>query len=106
MQDNMDDFSHGLEVMDLSGKEIALFGCGDESMSDTFCNAVGELYSRLKDTGAKFVGAGFGTDGYSFDSSEADKDGHAVGLLIDNVNHPDLTQGRIEDWCRMVAAQE
>ncbi|WP_353937734.1 flavodoxin, partial [Paramuribaculum intestinale] len=106
MQDNMDDFSHGLEVMDLSGKEIALFGCGDESMSDTFCNAVGELYSRLKDTGAKFIGAGFGTDGYSFDSSEADKDGHAVGLLIDNVNHPDLTQGRIEDWCRMVAAQE
>ena len=89
MQDNMDDFSHGLEVMDLSGKEIALFGCGDESMSDTFNNAIG-----------------IGTDGYSFDSSEADKDGYAVGLLIDNVNHPDLTQGRIEDWCRMVAAQE
>lgn len=106
MQDNMDDFSRGLEVLDLKGKDIALFGCGDETMHDTFCNAVGELYSRLKDTGARFIGEGFGTEGYSFDHSKAEIDGNTLGLLIDNVNHQDLTESRIQAWCKTVVAQE
>ena len=82
-------------------------------MSDTFCNAVGELYSRLKDTGARRLSvlASEPTD-IALTVPEADKDGYAVGLLIDNVNHPDLTQGRIEigavwslrrNSCRLIA---
>ncbi len=106
MQDNMDDFSRGLDVLDLNGKDIALFGCGDETMNDTFCNAVGELYSRLKDTGARFIGQGFTTEGYVFDHSKAVVDGKSVGLLLDNVNHPDTVQSRIEAWCKTVAAEE
>lgn len=106
MQDNMDDFSRGLEVLDLNGKDIALFGCGDETMNDTFCNAVGELYSRLKDTGARFIGQEFTTEGYAFDHSKAVVDGQSVGLLLDNVNHPDTVQSRIEAWCKTVEAEE
>ena len=66
-------------------------------MTDTFCNAVGTLYSRLLPTGAEFVGF-FNTDGYDYDSTSAMVDGNIVGLLIDDVNHSDLTDRRIKQW--------
>lgn len=97
LQDDWYDFVAGLEELDLTGKEIALFGVGDESMSDTFCGAVGELYKRLKDTGAKFIGS-FPADVYDYNETEADVDGKIVGLLLDEVNKPELTDGRIEAW--------
>lgn len=46
LQDDMHDFLDGLAALDLSKKYVGLFGCGDESMSNTFCNAVGEMYHR------------------------------------------------------------
>lgn len=104
LQDDWYDFSAGLSELDLHGKKIALFGCGDETMSDTFCGAVGELYKRLKDTGAEFIGE-FDTIGYTFSESEAVReDGEAVGLLIDQVNHADLTDGRVAKWCEEIKA--
>ena len=59
------DFLAGARVLDLQGRKIAVFGCGDESMSDTFCDAVGELYDAMQDTGAEFIGR-FNADGYEF----------------------------------------
>ena len=44
MQEDMHDFLDGVAAMDLKGKKIALFGCGDDTMSETFCNGVGEMY--------------------------------------------------------------
>lgn len=99
----MDDFLRGLEVLDLRGKTVALFGDGDESMSDTFCSAVGEMYRRLRPTGATFTGA-FTSEPYDYTHSEAVADGPdnlgrlACGLLIDEVNRPDLTDDRITRW--------
>ena len=84
---------------DTSCKEIAIFGCGDENMSDSFCNAVGIIYRRLLQTGAKFIGD-FSTSGYSFEESKAkESSGMAVGLLIDETNHPELTRRKISEWC-------
>ncbi len=97
LQDDWSDFIAGLEVLDLSGKKIALFGCGDESMSDTFCNAVGELYRRLQQTGAVFIGS-YPVSCYTFDESSAVSGGVGVGLLLDNVNHSDLSSDRIKGW--------
>lgn len=98
MQDDWLDFIAALSAMDLSDKEIALFGEGDETMSDTFCNAVGELYDRLQATGARFIGS-FNVDGLEFDHSDAVKaPGQAVGLLLDDVNHADLTAPRVRAW--------
>lgn len=99
IQDDWEDFMAGLEVLDLSGKKVGLFGCGDESMSDTFCNGVGILYDRLKGSGAQFIG-GYGTVGYEFEESLAvSADAvEAVGLLIDDVNHSDTVDERIDGW--------
>lgn len=97
LQDDWYDFIAGLEVLDFKGKKIALFGCGDESMSDTFCNAVGELYRRLQSTGAEFIGF-YPATCYSFDSSSAVSEGIGVGLLLDNVNRPELSADRIKGW--------
>ena len=56
-----DDWYDGLKTLqgaDLSGKTIALFGCGDcSSYSDTFVGGMGELYNGIKDSGAKFIGS-------------------------------------------------
>lgn len=96
-----DDWYDGLKVLqgaDLSGKTIAIFGCGDcESYGDTFVSGMGELYNGLKDSGANFIGQ-VSTDGYSFSDSEAMIDGEFVGLALDEVNEDDKTDGRIDAW--------
>lgn len=103
LQDDFSDFLDGLAAVDLKGKRVAIFGCGDESMTDTFCNAVGTIYKRMQPTGATFVGS-FNTDGYEFDHSDAVVDGKAEGLLIDQVNHPEMTTERVKEWCAELKA--
>ena len=101
-----DDWYDGLRVLqdaDLSGKTIALFGCGDcESYGDTFVGGIGELYNGIKDRGATFIGA-VSTDGYTFDDSEAVVDGKFVGLPLDEVNEDDKTDARIDAWIELIS---
>lgn len=97
LQDDMHDYLDGVSALSLKGKKIALFGCGDENMTDTFCNGVGKMYRALQTTGAEFIGK-YNTEQYSFSHSDAVIDGEAVGLLIDNVNHELFTGTRIKDW--------
>ena len=104
LQDNMHDFLDGVGALSLSGKYAAVFGCGDESMSETFCNAVGEMYEVLVKTGATMVGQ-FNADAYDYDKSAADVDGTIVGLVLDNVNHDDLTQAKIDQWTAEIKRQ-
>lgn len=101
VEDDWYDILAGLSVIDLTDKKIALFGCGDETMSETFCNGVGQLYKEFSKTGAKFI-APFNTTGYHYNHSSADIDGMAVGLLLDEVNHPELTTGRIKEWVELI----
>ena len=45
LQDDWYDALKKMKTADLSGKEIALFGCGDsESYGDTFCDATRTIY--------------------------------------------------------------
>lgn len=98
MQDDWYDGVKVLQAANLSGKTVALFGCGDaESYGDTFCGGMGELYNSIKDSGATFVGQ-VSTDGYTFDDSEAVADGQFVGLPLDDVNEDDKTDERIDTW--------
>lgn len=102
LEDDWYDFVDGARALDLRGHRIALFGCGDETMTDSFCNAVGILYDKLKDTGATFVGE-FPADGYTFAHSDASHGDTMRGLVLDQVNHPELTPARLAAWTAIVA---
>ncbi len=103
LQDDWYDGLNTLQGADLSGKTIALFGCGDcASYSDTFVGGMGELYNGIKDSGARFIGA-VKTDGYTFDDSEALIDGKFIGLPLDDINEDDKTDTRIEAWVAAIS---
>lgn len=98
MQDDWYDGINVVKSANLSGKRVALFGCGDSaSYSDTFCGGMKELYDAAVAAGATVVGA-VSTDGYTFDDSDAVVDGQFVGLALDDVNEDDKTSERISSW--------
>ena len=101
LQDDWEDFLKILPAADLSGKKVALFGCGDSySYSDTFCDAIGKIYQAIKD---KTNVIGFTeTADYSFDSSEAVVDNQFVGLAIDEDNESNLSEQRIDNWIEKI----
>ena len=102
MQDEWYDGVKTLKKANISGKTIALFGCGVSACyGDTFCGGLGELYNELKDCGAKFVGS-VSTEDYDYSDSEAVKDGKFVGLVLDEVNEPDKTDSRIDAWVDVI----
>ncbi len=96
-----DDWYDGIKVIkstDLSGKTVALFGCGDSgSYPDTFVGGMAEIYNAVKTAGANVIGA-VSTEGYTFDDSESVVDGKFVGLALDEVNEDDKTDDRINTW--------
>ena len=102
-----DDWYDGLNVIkgaDLTGKTVALFGCGDSSSySDTFCGGMAEIYNAVKEKGASVVGAVDDSD-YSYDDSEAVIEGKFVGLALDNDNEEGKTAGRIDAWIKSIEA--
>lgn len=101
-----DDWYDGLKILqgaDLSGKTIAIFGCGDcSSYSDTFVGGMGELYNGIKDSGAQFIGS-VETSGYTYDDSEAVIDGKFIGLPLDEINEDDKTDARIDAWITQIS---
>lgn len=103
IQDDWYDGLKALKSSDISGKTIAIFGCGDSSSySDTFCGGMAEIYNTAKDGGAKVVGAVDASD-YTFDGSEAVIDGQFVGLALDNDNEEYKTAERIDKWIEAIA---
>lgn len=103
--DLQDDWYDGVEVIKstgLSGKTVAVFGCGDSNgFSTTYCDAMGQLYEAAKAAGATLVGA-VPTDGYTFDESTAVVDGVFVGLALDEDNESDKTDERIAAWTEQI----
>lgn len=102
LQDDWYDGINQLKGVGLSGKTVALFGCGDaESYPDTFCGGMKELYDAAKEAGANVL-EGVSTDGYTFDDSDAVVDGKFVGLALDDVNEDDKTEARIDAWLEAI----
>lgn len=98
LQDDWESFLPQLKRQDLSGKAVAVFGTGDSaSFGDSFCDAIGTIYTELKGTGCRFCGF-VSADGYTFDGSTALIDGGFVGLPIDELNEDDLTDSRLDSW--------
>ena len=91
-------FINELEEADLTGKVIALFGLGDHiRYPDHFVDAMGELYRIVNGKGVVPVGK-VDQSGYEFNDSGAVVDNMFVGLPIDEVFEPDLTDKRIREW--------
>lgn len=87
-----------LPDLDLKGKPVAVFGVGDQqSYSDYYCDAAGELYDLFEAKGCKMMGF-TSTDGYDHVSSKAERDGKFVGLMFDEDNQYDLSEDRAKAW--------
>ena len=87
-----------LPGLDLEGKKVAVFGCGDQqSYNDYYCDAAGELYDVFAAKGCKMYGM-TSTDGYGHLSSKAQRDGKFVGLMFDEDNQDDMSEDRAKAW--------
>ncbi|MBI9060437.1 MAG: flavodoxin [Marinilabiliaceae bacterium] len=102
LQDDFELFVDLLLTLDLSDKTIALFGCGDQhTYPDTFCNGMGKLHQLLSEKETNIIGP-WSIEGYDFSESEAVIDDHFVGLALDEDNEPDLTDGRVTQWTKII----
>ena len=82
LQDDWPGFLDKLGKEDLSGRRVALFGCGDAGIySDTFCDAMAEIRDGLASTGCTFVG-GFDAEEYPGCGSRLCQDGEAIGWAV------------------------
>lgn len=98
LQDDWYGFLDALKAKDLSGKKVALFGCGDSgSYPDTFCDAIGLIYDGLQQTGCTFTGS-CQAEGYGPLASLAVRDGRLLGLTVDE-SAPEKTDERVAAWC-------
>lgn len=105
LQDDWEGFLPKIKGLDLSGKAVALFGCGDaDSYEDSFCEALAVIKSELSDTGCRFVGA-YEPVGYTYSSTRSEEDGKLIGLCIDESNQPELTDERLALWLEALAPE-
>lgn len=102
LQDEWYDAIDVIRSSNLSGKTVAVFGCGDScGFSTTFCEAMKTLYDAAASAGATMIGS-VSTDGYTFDDSTAVVDGKFVGLALDEDNESDKTDERIAAWVEAI----
>ncbi len=100
MHPRMADFIDGAQGLFLKGHRLAFFGTGDDTMTNSFCSAVGDMARAMSATEATQVGQ-FDARGYLFDNSRAEiAPGVYAGLLLDYVNHADLSDERIARWVK------
>ena len=98
LQDDFEDFIEILDQVDFTGKKVALFGLGDQSTyTDSFVDAMGILYDRLKKKGVAITGF-VSRAGYNFNSSMALIKDKLVGLAIDEEFESHLTGSRVTAW--------
>lgn len=100
--ESWEEFLPNLSGADFSGKTIALYGLGDQAgYPGNFVDAIGMLYDAFADCGAQFIGF-TSTEGYEFDRSKAVLDDQFVGLVLDEDNQKELTEGRLADWLKQI----
>ncbi len=87
------------DTLDLSGKQIALFGLGDQvGYPDTFVDALAFFADKVTERGGHLSGR-WPAVGYSFSQSWAlGEDGCFAGLVLDELNQPQKTDVRLRLW--------
>ncbi len=98
-------FHKKMRKADLSGKTVAVFALGDQrKYKSSFADALDPLASRARECGAKLIGE-WPIDGYDFKGSRGLRDGHFLGLVIDDDCQRELTPERIEGWVANLKAE-
>lgn len=95
-----------MDKLDLNGKTIAFFGCGDqEGYTDNFLDAMGTLHEKVTSLGAKTIGK-WSTEGYEFEASKAViEEGFFVGVGFDFENQMELNDERCEGWVNQIKGE-
>lgn len=102
LQDDFEGFLPDLKSADLTGKTVAIFGCGDQdSYADSFVDGMGEIWEVVSEKGCNVIGQ-TNTSGYSHTESRAEMGGEFVGLALDEDNQPNLTAERIKEWVQNI----
>lgn len=107
IQSDWEEFWPDLEALDFSGKQVALFGLGDQfGYGDFFLDAMGMLFDVVKEAGAEVVGY-WSVQGYEFDASKAltSSGDHFIGLGLDEDQQPQLTNTRLNLWCAQLNSE-
>lgn len=98
LQADWDKAYNELDTLDLSGKQVAIFGLGDQyGYPDSYCDAIGILGRKLRERGAELVGF-TSTEGYEFTYSDGVENGRFMGLALDEDNESDKSPERVSDW--------
>ncbi|MCV2525763.1 MAG: flavodoxin FldA [Candidatus Lightella neohaematopini] len=103
VQCDWDDFIPILRKINFSGKNIAIFGCGDqEDYPQYFCDAIGIIGNIVKKNNANLCGY-WPTTGYNFESSKGLlNDGYFLGLALDEDRQSELSINRVNMWIRQI----
>merc|ERR1712173_102218 len=100
-----DDLLDDIKGVDLSGKPVAIFGCGDsQGYGDNFCDGIEELHETFAAAGAKMVGY-VDSSGYQHSESKSEKNGKFLGLPLDEDNESDMSPDRISAWVKQIKGE-
>jgi flavodoxin I len=98
LQEDWADFVDVLDMVDWHEKQVAFIGTGDAAgYPDTFLDGMAILYEKVQPKARRTVGP-WPIAGYRFTHSRACVAGHFVGLALDEINQPELTDARIAAW--------
>jgi flavodoxin I len=104
-QPSWEEFLPQLAGADLAGKVVAIYGLGDQKKyPDEFVDAIGIIHDAVVAAGARVVGR-WPVTGYEFNISQAQDGDEFLGLAIDQINQPLLTEERIDRWLAQITAE-
>jgi flavodoxin long chain len=106
LQADWDVFWPKLDTLNLAGKKVAIFGMGDQvGYPDTYQDAVGMLADKVVERGGTLVG--YSTrEGQEFTATKAiAADGRTKGLLLDILNHDDMTATWVANWVAQIKTE-
>ncbi|MGB0664866.1 MAG: flavodoxin FldB [Pontibacterium sp.] len=97
-----------IDHYEFDDKLVAFIGLGDQlGYSEWFVDAMGMLHDKIVAKGATVTGHWPKDDSYEFDESKAlTEDGkHFVGLALDEDTQREMTDERLEKWCKQIATE-
>merc|ERR1711933_357196 len=100
-----DDVIDDIKGTDLSGKTVAVFGCGDqEGYGDNFTDGIEELHETFAAAGAKMVGY-VDASGYNHSASKSVRGDKFLGCPFDEDNQSDLSEDRAKEWVAQLKSE-